>query len=156
MLAVSLLVLSATSLSAVDRGLGNPKSVYIPKGTVAFSLSGGYDQWKATGEDLEQGIILAGLIDEVNGHVNLTTAAAGVSWFFADNLSIGLRFAYDNKDIDVNHLELLSLVRLDIKYRNDRTPTFLTIVTSSSYLGDYFTGGSGSVAYFDEFRFLYY
>lgn len=45
---------------------------------------------------------------------------------------------------------------LDIKYRNDRTPTFLTIVTSSSYLGDYFTGGSGSVAYFDEFRFLYY
>ncbi len=42
------------------------------------------------------------------------------------------------------------------KYRNDRTPTFLTIVTSSSYLGDYFTVGSGSVAYFDEFRFLYY
>ena len=32
----------------------------------------------------------------------------------------------------------------------------LTIVTSSSYLGDYFTGGSGSVAYFDEFLFLYY
>ncbi|MBQ5984797.1 MAG: PCMD domain-containing protein [Bacteroidales bacterium] len=45
---------------------------------------------------------------------------------------------------------------LDIKYRSDRTPTLLTIVTSSSYLGDYFTGGSGSVAYFDEFRFIYY
>ena len=45
---------------------------------------------------------------------------------------------------------------LDIKYRSDRTPTFLTIVSSSSFLGDYFTCGSGSVAYFDEFRFLYY
>jgi hypothetical protein len=42
------------------------------------------------------------------------------------------------------------------KYRSDRTPTLLTIVTSSSYLGDYFTGGSGSVAYFDEFRLIYY
>lgn len=45
--------------------------------------------------------------------------------------------------------------RLDIGYRNDRTPTMLTIVLSSSYLGDYFTGGSGSVVYFDEFKFLY-
>ena len=45
---------------------------------------------------------------------------------------------------------------LDITYRSDRTPTMVTIVTSSSYLGDYFTGGSGSVIYFDEFRFIYY
>lgn len=45
---------------------------------------------------------------------------------------------------------------LDIAYRSDRTPTMVTIVTSSSYLGDYFTGGSGSVIYFDEFRFIYY
>lgn len=44
---------------------------------------------------------------------------------------------------------------LDIAYRSDRTPTMLTVVTSSSYLGDYFTGGSGSVVYFDEFQFLY-
>ena len=35
-LAFSLLVLGATSLSAIDRGLGNPKSVYIPKGSVAY------------------------------------------------------------------------------------------------------------------------
>lgn len=47
-LVFSLLVLGAPSLSAIDRGLGNPKSVYIPKGTVALTLSGGYNQWKAT------------------------------------------------------------------------------------------------------------
>ena len=45
---------------------------------------------------------------------------------------------------------------LDITYRNDRKPTMVTVVTSSSYLGDYFTGGSGSVVYFDEFQFIYY
>ena len=44
---------------------------------------------------------------------------------------------------------------LDIKYRSDRTPTMITIVTTSSYLGDYFTGGSGSVVYFDEFKLVY-
>ncbi len=56
-------------------------------------------------------------------------------------------------DKDMNGYEKF---HLDINYRSDRTPTMLTIVTSSSYLGDYFTGGSGSVAYFDEFRFIYY
>ncbi len=56
-------------------------------------------------------------------------------------------------DKDMNGYEKF---QLDINYRSDRTPTMLTIVTSSSYLGDYFTGGSGSVAYFDEFRFIYY
>ena len=44
---------------------------------------------------------------------------------------------------------------LDITYRSDRTPTMITIVTTSSYLGDYFTGGSGSIIYFDEFKLLY-
>lgn len=44
---------------------------------------------------------------------------------------------------------------LDIQYRSDRKPTMITIVTSSSYLGDYFTGASGSVLYLDEFKLVY-
>ena len=31
----------------------------------------------------------------------------------------------------------------------------ITIVTTSSAYGDYFTGASGSVIYFDEFKLLY-
>ena len=45
--------------------------------------------------------------------------------------------------------------RLEIKYRNDRTPKYVTVVISSSALGDYFTGGEGTVFYLDEFKFLY-
>lgn len=45
--------------------------------------------------------------------------------------------------------------QVDIEYRSERTPKYLTIVTSSSALGDYFTGGTGSVLYLDEFAFLY-
>ena len=44
---------------------------------------------------------------------------------------------------------------LNIEYRNDRTPKYVVIVASSSALGDYFTGGEGSVLYLDEFKFLY-
>lgn len=44
---------------------------------------------------------------------------------------------------------------INIDYRDDRTPTFVTIVASSSALGDYFTGAEGSTLYLDEFRFLY-
>lgn len=45
--------------------------------------------------------------------------------------------------------------QVDIVYRNERTPKYVAIVTSSSALGDYFTGGTGSVVYLDEFAFLY-
>ena len=44
---------------------------------------------------------------------------------------------------------------LDITYRNERTPKYIAIVCSSSYMGDYFTGGSGSVLYLDEFKLTY-
>ena len=44
---------------------------------------------------------------------------------------------------------------IDITYRSEKKPTMITIVTSSSAYGDYFTGASGSVLYLDEFR-LYY
>jgi len=44
---------------------------------------------------------------------------------------------------------------VNIEYRNERTPKWVTIVCSSSALGDYFTGAKGSVLYLDEFKFLY-
>jgi len=44
---------------------------------------------------------------------------------------------------------------INIDYRNDRTPTRVIIVGSSSELGDYFTGGDGSTLYLDEFKFNY-
>ena len=44
---------------------------------------------------------------------------------------------------------------IPIKYRNDRTPKWIVIVCASSYYGDYFTGGDGSVLYLDEFSLGY-
>ena len=44
---------------------------------------------------------------------------------------------------------------VNIEYRNERTPKLITIVCSSSALGDYFTGGAGSTLYLDEFKLTY-
>ena len=40
-------------------------------------------------------------------------------------------------------------------YRNGKTPTHVVIIISSSRYGAYFTGGSGSELFVDEFRFNY-
>ena len=44
---------------------------------------------------------------------------------------------------------------LPITYRSDRTPKYVVICGASSALGDYFTGGKGSILYLDEFKFIY-
>ena len=45
---------------------------------------------------------------------------------------------------------------IDIEYRSsDRIPKWVVIVASSSALGDYYTGGSGSKLWIDEFLFEY-
>ncbi len=44
---------------------------------------------------------------------------------------------------------------IQLEYRSNRTPKYCVIVCSSSRYGDYFTGGTGSVLYVDEFEFTF-
>lgn len=44
---------------------------------------------------------------------------------------------------------------LPLEYRNSRTPKYVVIAACASYMGDYFTGGVGSLMYVDEFEFVY-
>ena len=44
---------------------------------------------------------------------------------------------------------------IPIEYRNGKTPTFVVITAAASKFGAFFTGGSGSTLYVDEFRFNY-
>ena len=47
-------------------------------------------------------------------------------------------------------------VTLPIAYRSiSRIPTHAVVTFSSSYLGDYFTGGDGAIMWADEFEFIY-
>ena len=45
---------------------------------------------------------------------------------------------------------------LELEYwRPDATPEYAIVIACASYLGNYFTGGVGSVMYVDEFEFIY-
>ena len=44
---------------------------------------------------------------------------------------------------------------IPIRYRSDKTPRYVVITAASSWYGAYFTGGSGSTLYVDEFQFNY-
>lgn len=70
--------------------------------------------------------------------------------FTGDSKIIG----YGKVDFDSN-MTSYKKFRINIEYRNDRTPKYVVICGASSALGDYFTGGDGSVLYLDEFKFIY-
>ncbi len=44
---------------------------------------------------------------------------------------------------------------IPIEYKNGKTPKYVVITAASSRFGAYFTGGTGSTLYVDEFRFNY-
>lgn len=44
---------------------------------------------------------------------------------------------------------------LPLEYRDTRIPTYVVVTAASSYLGDFFTGGDGSVLMIDELEFVY-
>lgn len=53
------------------------------------------------------------------------------------------------------HMDAYEEFSIPIEYRNSRTPKVVVIVAASSRYGDYFTGGSGTALYLDEFEFKY-
>ncbi len=90
-----------------DRGLGNPKKVYIQKGTVSVGAAAGYNRFNATGENATSGASIYGVVTNLNGNAGLLTASASASWFFKDNMSLGVRLGYNNTAIDINNAGLV-------------------------------------------------
>jgi len=113
-----LVVIGSGELMAkrIDRGLGNPKSVYIPKGTVAIGAAGGYNRFNANGENLTSGASLAGLVTNLNGNAALWDVSASCFWFFQKNMALGVRLGYNNVSADVNNLKVLSTLEFSNKH----------------------------------------
>lgn len=64
---------------------------------------------------------------------------------------------YINIDIDIVFI-LVCIIEISICLFSgnlERKPTYVVISACASYLGDYFTGGVGSLLYVDEFEFVY-
>lgn len=132
---VIVLVLSAVSqfgLSAFDRGLGNPNSVFIPKGQFSSGISASYNGYTASGDDITKGLNLAGIITDASGEVHLFSADAYGSWFFKDNMSVGLRASYGTTVMDCNSLSLMGL--LDLSNKHLRQETYSAYITLRRYM----------------------
>lgn len=124
----------ALELGAIDRGLGNPNSVYIPKGTFAGSIDASLHTWNAgAGNDLTKGATLLGLLSDVNGEVTLFDFGAGYSWFLKDNFSVGVSFDYGLTGIDSNNLTMLKGM-VDLSNKHVRRETYTGALTARRYM----------------------
>ena len=119
LLLVTMAALAASlSLQArpIDRGLGSPKSEYMPKGSFLIGLAGGYNNYNSNGMNGSAGSTFYGIINDVNGQVKTANVSLLASYFFTTNMAVGARFSYDNTGVDVNSASMMSLVQLENKH----------------------------------------
>lgn len=110
-LIISILALVAVAASGedkqkIDRGFGSTTTLYIPKGTMSTGLSLSYHKYDAGNGDI--GYSLLSMIDGLEGSLSTINVAPMVTYFIANNTSIGGRFnyAYTSMDIDKASLSL--------------------------------------------------
>lgn len=89
------------------RGIGIPTSVFIPKGTVGFGASFSYSTYDIGNSVNDYGFqALFGMINGIQGNIVTGGVSPHVSYFVADNLSVGGRFNYDRSQYAVGSANL--------------------------------------------------
>ncbi|MBO4635375.1 MAG: hypothetical protein J5669_08400 [Bacteroidales bacterium] len=131
----------------MNRGLGNPKHTYIPQGTVALGVAGGFNRYNATGESATTGGTLASLITDINGNASLASASASLSWFVANNMALGVRLGYNYTAMDLNNANVLGKLNFQNKHVTNHT-----VNASLTFRGYIPLFNSKVVALFGEFR----
>jgi hypothetical protein len=112
-----------------DRGIGLPSSRFIPKGTVGGGLTVSYSSYNLGNAAEDTGYkMLFSMLSGIDGDLESFGLAPFVSYFIADNISIGLRFDYDYSDLNLGTAalslgDMLSMNVQDIGY------------TKQSYMG---------------------
>ncbi len=105
--AVNAMAGSAKEAEPFDRGIGRSTTVFIPKGTVNTGVSFSYNT-----VDLGQAADDAGysmffdLIGGLKASMYTFGLSPHVSYFVADNLSVGWRFDYDRSSLDLGSASL--------------------------------------------------
>jgi len=103
-IALCLIFIPFVGVYAQQRGMSNPKAVFIEKGTWSAGFSMGWNSWDARGED---GVDLIGIVTGLKGSVNIFDISAGGAWFVKDNLSVGLRVGFSDARADIDSTRFL-------------------------------------------------
>lgn len=107
-LTTALLAICGIALG-MDRKTGNPRSVYLEKGTVSLSLSGGYNHVDAGSLAGGSNYSLLGLVNNLSGKADVYHVAFSASWFFANNLSVVGRVGYNGLDVNLDNSSMGTL-----------------------------------------------
>lgn len=109
----AMLALSTVSASekkeaeVFDRGVGKMNSVFIPKGYVGGGITFSYKTYDVGNSTDDVGYsMLFSLLSDMQGQMYTLGVSPSVSYFVANNLSIGARFNYDRTSLDVGNLGL--------------------------------------------------
>lgn len=98
---------NSSSDKPFERGIGIPTSVFIPKGTVGFGASFSYGTYDIGNSDGDYGFqALFGMVNGIQGKVISGGVSPHVSYFIADNLSVGGRFDFKRSKYDVGSASL--------------------------------------------------
>ena len=88
-----------------NRNIGISTSTFIPKGTIGFGAAVSYNAYDLGNAVNDAGSkVLFGLLSDIQGTGTTVGIAPFISYFVADNLSIGVRFDYDKTSIGLNNL----------------------------------------------------
>jgi len=126
-----------TSPEPFDRGIGKANSLFIPKGSVGGGLSVSYSSYQlGNGVDDAGYKMLFSLLDNVQGNLQSFGIAPYLSYFIADNLSLGLRFDYDKSGFNLDGLDLAlgDLMTLNVTDMNYLKQSYSGSVTLRNYM----------------------
>ena len=120
-----------------DRGIGVSKSVFIPKGSIGAGVSFSYNNYSIGNGAADAGYsMLFNLLGNIHGNMLSFGVSPYVSYFIADNLSVGVRFDYDRSNMGLGNLDLSfgDALSLNISDFNYFRHTYTGAITLRNYL----------------------
>ena len=120
-----------------NRGIGKATALFVPKGTVSFGLTASYNSYDLGSAADDAGYkMLFSLLDGVSGNMTSCGIAPAVSYFIADNTSVGLRFDYSRSVLGLGsaNLALGDLMSLDISDVNYLKQSYSGSLTLRHYM----------------------
>lgn len=143
LLAIVLIGLSASAQSPIKRILArfdDPEeghTVFVPKGSHSFGISGGYRNFKVGGEVDGDGYGILSMLNIGDGQLHVWKVMPKFEWFVADDFSIVARAEYSGYYVDTD-------VKLDFREILDSTDPALNVQVLGRHMERH--GGGLSVA----------
>lgn len=120
-----------------DRGIDRGKSVFIPKGTIGAGVSFSYNNYSLGNATDDAGYqMLFSLLQDIHGNMLSFGIAPYASYFFADNLAVGVRFDYDRSSLGLGNanVSLGDALSLSLNNFNYMKQSYTASVTLRNYM----------------------